>query len=472
MLLKFLRKRKNMRRIMWGLALIIIPAFVVWGAGTSGKNKGDKPDYAGKLFGKKVSSDDYYKMWNVARDYAVRTLGNNAPAEFIDQLAWSRIITIEEAKREKLAVTDKEVVEQLTSFPTFQRNGGFDKKLYKSMLQDTARAFEEKLRDDILISKLRYKITYGVNINDEDVKNEYKKKFEKIKSSYALISFSEYEKDAQYTDSGLLDFYEKNKADFKKEAEVDIKYIEIPLSNPSAEELAYKVLDQVSLKKNLEEPAKAESLEIKETGFFSANDEIPGVGWSFDFIKTSFELEKNQINNVLIKTEKGFYIIQLKDKKEPYIPDYGQVKDSVKKAFIKEVSIKISGEKSEKIYLDISNRVKANEKFEDVVKGYGLQVNQTDFIGRDGYVPEIGPAKEFVDTAFSLKIGDISRPLKALQGWVIIQPLEIKPIEEAKFAGEKDKFKENLFAEKKEKAFNKWFQDLQKRAGFVSYTSK
>jgi hypothetical protein len=319
---------------------------------------------------------------------------------------------------------------------------------------------------------LRYKITYGVNINDEDVKNEYKKKFEKIKSSYALISFSEYEKDAQYTDSGLLDFYEKNKADFKKEAEVDIKYIEIPLSNPSAEELAYKILDQVSLKKNLEEPAKAESLEIKETGFFSANDEIPGVGWSFDFIKTSFELEKNQINNVLIKTEKGFYIIQLKDKKEPYIPDYGQVKDSVKKAFIKEVSIKISGEKSEKIYLDISNRVKANEKFEDVVKGYGLQVNQTDFIGRDGYVPEIGPAKEFVDTAFSLKIGDISRPLKALQGWVIIQPLEIKPIEEAKFAGEKDKFKENLFAEKKEKAFNKWFQDLQKRAGFVSYTSK
>ena len=269
-----------------------------------------------------------------------------------------------------------------------------------------------------------------------------------------------------------MDFYEKNKADFKKEAEVDIKYIEIPLSNPSAEELAYKVLDQVSLKKNLEEPAKAESLEIKETGFFSANDEIPGVGWSFDFIKTSFELEKNQINNVLIKTEKGFYIIQLKDKKEPYIPDYGQVKDSVKKAFIKEVSIKISGEKSEKIYLDISNRVKANEKFEDVVKGYGLQVNQTDFIGRDGYVPEIGPAKEFVDTAFSLKIGDISRPLKALQGWVIIQPLEIKPIEEAKFAGEKDKFKENLFAEKKEKAFNKWFQDLQKRAGFVSYTSK
>jgi hypothetical protein len=322
------------------------------------------------------------------------------------------------------------------------------------------------------MSKLKDKITNGVYVNDEDVKNEYKKRFEKIKTSYGLISFSEYEKDAQYTDSGLLDFYEKNKAAFKKGEEVNIKYIEIPLSNPGAEELAYKVLDQVNSKNNLEEPAKANSLEIKETGFFSANEEIPGVGWSFDFIKTSFELEKNQINNVLITTEKGLYIIQLKDKKEPYIPDYSQVKDNVKKAFIKEASIKISGEKSEKIYLDISSRVKAGEKFEDVVKEHSLQVNQTDFIGRDGYVPEIGPAQEFVDAAFSLKIGDISRPLKALQGWVIIQPLEIKPIEEAKFIEEKDKFKENLLAERKDREFNKWFEDLQKKAGFVSYTAK
>ena len=71
-------------------------------------------------------------MWNVARDYAIKSLGNNAPTEFIDQLAWSRIILIEEAKREKLRVADKEVVEQLTSFPAFQRNGGFDKKPFTS----------------------------------------------------------------------------------------------------------------------------------------------------------------------------------------------------------------------------------------------------------------------------------------------------------------------------------------------------
>ena len=107
MLLKFLRKRKNMKRIMWGLAIIIIPAFVVWGAGTSARNKGSRPDYAGKLFGKKISYEDYYNMYNVARDYAVKSFGNNVPNEFIDQMAWSRIMLLEEAKRENLRVTDQ-----------------------------------------------------------------------------------------------------------------------------------------------------------------------------------------------------------------------------------------------------------------------------------------------------------------------------------------------------------------------------
>jgi len=455
---------------MWGLAILIIPAFVIWGAGTSAKNKGDKPNYAGKLFGKKVSYDDYYDMWNVARDYAIKSFGNNVPVEVIDQMAWSRIILIEQAKRERLEVTDKEVVEKLTSFPAFQRNNAFDKRLYKSMLQDKARSFEEKLRDDLLISKLKDKVTSGIKVDSREVKNEYKKMYEKIKSSYGLIPFADSEKDAQYTENSLEDFYMQNKEAFKKSEQINVKYIAIPLSNPGSEELAYKVLDQVSAKKSLEEPAKANSLEVKETGFFSANEEIPDIGWSYDFIKTSFELQENEIYNILIKTDKAFYIIQQKKKKGPYIPDYAEIKDNVKKAFIKEESVKLSQKKAEEIYLNITNS--SGEGFENTVKKYGLQVKDTDFIARDGYIPEIGPAAEFMDTAGSIKIGAISKPSKTLQGWVILKPLEINPIDEVKFIEEKEKFEENLLANKKEKEFNKYFQDILKKAGFISYTGK
>ena len=524
MLLKFFRKRKNMKRIMWALAILIIPAFVIWGAGESGKNKGNKPDYAGKLFGKKISYENYYNMWTVSRDYAMKSFGNNVPAEFIDQMAWSRIIMLEEAKIEKLTVTDKEVVDKLTSFTAFHRNGSFDKALYKSMLQDTARSFEEKLRDDLHISKLRDKVIANINVSDEEVKDEYKKKFEKTKSSYVLIPFGDSEKDVQYKDSDLKNSYEQNKETFKKSEQVNIRYIGVPYSKfdgginikdeeiqrffekniadfkkpgsketpvlddttknsirerialqiktSLAEDLGYRVLDQVMQKKNLEEPAKDNSVEIKETGFFSANEEVPGIGWSYDFTKAGFELQKNEISGTLVKTDKGLCVIQLKEKKEAYIPDYAEIEESVRKAFIREGSIKLSQKRSEKIYLDIANSIKNNKTIESTVKKYGLQVKQTDFITRDGYIPEIGPAKEFVDIASSAKIGSILKPLKTLQGWVILEPLEFKPIDEAKFMEEKDKFKETLLTNKKEEAFNKYFQDLKIKAGFVSYTAK
>ncbi|MCX5687950.1 MAG: hypothetical protein NTV71_04885 [Candidatus Omnitrophica bacterium] len=122
--------------------------------------------------------------------------------------------------------------------------------------------------------------------------------------------------------------------------------------------------------------------------------------------------------------------------------------------------------------MDITNTIKNNKTIEGAVKKYGLQVKQTDFIARDGYIPELGPAKEFIDMASSAKIGAILKPLKTLQGWVILKPLEFKSIDEAKFMEEKNKFKETLLANKKEETFNKYFQDLKIKAGFVSYTGK
>ncbi len=107
-----------------------------------------------------------------------------------------------------------------------------------------------------------------------------------------------------------------------------------------------------------------------------------------------------------------------------------------------------------------------------LIDKYKSQVKQTDYIALDGYIPEIGPAKEFIDIASSIKIGSISKPLKTLQGWVILEPLELNPIDEAKFMEEKDKFKENLLTNRKEEEFNKYFQDLKTKADFVSYTKK
>ncbi len=531
MLLKFFRKKKNMKRIMWALAVIIIPAFVIWGAGSAGRKREKGPDYAGKIFNKKISFDEYLDMWRVTRDHAIRTFGVNIPSEFIDQLAWNRIILLKEAEREKINVADTEVLEKIISMPIFQREGVFDKKLYKSMLADSAKGFEEKLRDDLRISKLTEKVTADITLSDEEIREEYRKKFEKIKASYIAIPFADFEKDVRYEESNLIDFYEKNKDLFRKPEQRNLKYIDILFSSfdkevyiedgeieryfeehistykkegsdempvlddemkkkiseelsiqrkgSFAEELSYKVLDMALKEKDLDKVASSFALTARETGSFSQQDEIPGIGWSYEFTKKGFELRKEEISNVLIKTDKGFYIIQLKGKKPSYVPDFSEARDSVIDAYIKNQSIKLSEKKAMKIYMRIDSKLspltppsppRGEGKGEGAFEKTDLEIKQTDLITRDGYIPMLGPTRGFVEACISTKTGQVTNPLKMQNSWVIARPDEYEDIDEAKYIEEKEGFKEELLSRKKDSAFNAWFNKLLKEGNFVSYT--
>ena len=239
-----------------------------------------------------------------------------------------------------------------------------------------------------------------------------------------------------------------------------------------AEELAYTVLDKALDKKNLDEAASPFALETKETGFFDMQQEIPGIGWSYEFTKKGFELEPEEIPNVLIKADNGFYIIQLKEKKESYLPLFAEVRDSVIESYIKSESIKLSEKKAKKVYLAIKNELSPTEGFENIVREIGLEPKQTDFITRDGYIATLGPAREFVEACVSLKTSQIAGPVKMLESWVIARLDEYEDIDEVKFIEEKKGFREELLSRKKEAAFDKWFEGLKKEANFVSHTSE
>ncbi|MEE8317602.1 MAG: SurA N-terminal domain-containing protein [Candidatus Omnitrophota bacterium] len=524
MLLKFLRKRKNMKRIVWALAILIIPAFILWGAGTAGKKKRKGPGYAGKIFDRKVPLDEYLDMWRVSKDYLTRSFGANIPVEFIDQMTWNRILLLEASERENIDVKDSEIVERISSLPLFQRDGVFDNKLYKSMVRDAARGFEERLRDDMRISKLREKITAGVYIAEEEVKEEYKKAFEKIKASYISIPFSDFKKDVRYQESDLTRFYGENKETFRIPEEINLEYIGILFSDfdkevyieekaikdyfekhlsdfkdpdqeerplldeetkkeiseklggekkrPLAEELAYNALDKALLKKDLDEVSRSFGLEVKETGFFSMQQGIPGIGLSYELTKRGFELNAGEISNLLIKTEKGFYIIRSKEKKESYLPEFAEVKESVMNSYLKNESIKLAEKKAKKLYLTITTKIKNGAGFEDIASDIQKALKKTDLITRGGYIPALGPATALVEACTSLKIGETTGPLKMPESWVILRFDEYVAIDELKFIEEKEEFKEGLLSREKQTVFDEWFEILKKEADFVSHTLK
>ena len=127
-MLKFLRKRKIVKKIMWLVALFVIPAFVWWGAGSASKEKRG-PTYAGLLFGKKVSFEEYYASFQACRIQARMVYGENfhrlEKILNLNQQAWNRLILLKEAKRRRITAGNKEIINEIGQYPFFQIKGRF-----------------------------------------------------------------------------------------------------------------------------------------------------------------------------------------------------------------------------------------------------------------------------------------------------------------------------------------------------------
>ena len=184
-MLKQLRQKKTMKRILWGLAIIIIPAFVLWGAGGLRESK----NYAGTLFGKDVPFTEYQDNFNAAKNRALMTYGQSfyKMQDTIDvkQLAWDRMILLKEARRNKIKTSDDEVREAIRSFPFFKdKEGAFDQRVYEMILNNAFRTpprrFEEEIREGVMIEQLIEGVMQNApEPTDEEIEEALKKDAEK-----------------------------------------------------------------------------------------------------------------------------------------------------------------------------------------------------------------------------------------------------------------------------------------------------
>ncbi|MEW6170464.1 MAG: SurA N-terminal domain-containing protein [Candidatus Omnitrophota bacterium] len=181
-MLKQLRKKQTAKKIFLLLAIIIIPAFVLWGASSSMRS-GKEINYAGKLFGKKVSLQDYIDSHEAIILQGRMRFGdefNKIQQEIdINKQTWVRLILLKETERQKIKISDKELVGAIQGMPFFQKQGHFDKKLYQTILNYhfhiQERDFEEKMRQSLMITKLFDKVTKDILVANSETEEEIKK---------------------------------------------------------------------------------------------------------------------------------------------------------------------------------------------------------------------------------------------------------------------------------------------------------
>ena len=84
--------------------------------------------------------------------------------------------------------------------------------LVNTRLNTSVKEFENEIKQNIAIERLRALITAGVTVSDKEVRETYRKSSIKIKFDYAVISVDDIRKTINPTDADLDAFFKKNAA--------------------------------------------------------------------------------------------------------------------------------------------------------------------------------------------------------------------------------------------------------------------
>ncbi|MDD5355475.1 MAG: SurA N-terminal domain-containing protein, partial [Candidatus Omnitrophica bacterium] len=137
-MLKLLRNQKLVKKIFYVLAIIIIPSFILWG---SASVIGDKQSrgYAGKIFGKNISYDEYRSTLQAWRNQMKMKFGDKADqVEKIfdaNEAVWDRLILRYGTKKMGIKVTNEELTQSIASLPFLQKDKKFDPEIYNLFLR-------------------------------------------------------------------------------------------------------------------------------------------------------------------------------------------------------------------------------------------------------------------------------------------------------------------------------------------------
>ncbi|MFA5339053.1 MAG: SurA N-terminal domain-containing protein [Candidatus Omnitrophota bacterium] len=471
--------RENARVPLYILIVAFIGLYAVSGHETNPP--------AGKIFGRKVPISDFRKAYNAAATQLKMRYGNlpddSKVQKVVEDEAWNRLIMLYEAKKERIKVSDKEIVDSVKEITAFNdKSGRFSKRQYEEILKYslglTPAEFEGQVKENLAIDKLIEKHSGDAKITDDEVLKEYKFLNEKAKADYALFKTADNLPKAAAAEDEIKAYFEKNKEAFKIPAQVNAEYIAKPFPDDKEEtkQKIRKEMKDVSYElaanTDLAAAAKKFSLAVKETGLFNRETNIPTIGYDLKFADTALSLAEGQVSSP-IETKTGVYIIKIKEKKPERQAALAEVKDAVEKSLKAEKADATAKTKAQEALKAIKASIEKKESFESAAKGLSLSVKKTDAFARGQYIEGLGVAPEFAEAAFSLKQGEVfGDAVRVHDGYAIVKQDSIVPIDEKKYQEEKDKLKKMMAEQKRYFASITWFNELRKKADLQNNLDK
>jgi peptidyl-prolyl cis-trans isomerase D len=151
-----------------------------------------------------------------------------------------------EAKRLGFDVTDADLANAIRQQlpPQIIKDGVVDREMYSNLLSQqgfTVPQFEQAVRDDLLVSRFQRLAQEGSVVLPAEVQQEYKRRNDKVKIQYALLTPATVQAAAQPKEEDIKAYFDKNKAGFQTPEQRSVAVILIDPAkfsiNPTDEDL-------------------------------------------------------------------------------------------------------------------------------------------------------------------------------------------------------------------------------------------
>lgn len=619
------RMRRHKSWLKWSLALVVLTFIVFYipdflrtqtAAGAS------PSEVVATVEGRDVTAGQFQRRFQTQMQAYQQAYGNMNP-QLLRQLGIERQIlqqivdeqaALAEAERQGLSVSDEELRAQIFAIPAFQENGQFiGDQRYQLILRSqrppmTASEFEDNLRRSMMIEKLRAAVTDWMSLSDAELQTAYKARNEKVKLQLVAITADKFRDKVSVTDADVASYFQSHQAEYrigdrrkvkfllidqeqirqkvavtpaeiqsnynenlqqyqtpeqvrashillktegkdeatvKKQAEDVLKQVKaggdfaelakkysedegskvtggdldyfgrgrmVPefenaaftmapgqisdlvktqygfhiikvvdkkaASTRTLDEVRSEIVDQLQFQKaqqlveaqartadeNIDDPsdldrvAKENGYIVQESGFFTREEPVPGLGGAPQIAQQAFQLKDNEVSGALM-SPRGPVFIVVTGKQDPRAPKLDEVKDKVREDAIRARATELSRQRA----AELATTLRSAKDFKAAAKAQGLEAKDTELVARESALPDVGVSPEIDKVAFSLPVGNVSDPIVTGTGTVIVRVDERDEASDEEFKQGKDEFRAQLLSERQGRFFSAWMTKAKLR---------
>ena len=497
------RMRRHKSWLKWSLGLVCL-AFVIFyipdflrgsGAGAAAT------DTVATVEGQPIKAEEFRRTYQSQLQAYRSAYGGNMNEALLKQLGVDQQIlqqmvderaALAEATRVNISVSDAELRARILAIPAFQENGAFiGEDRYRQVLQMqnpplTTTDFEEGIRRSLVVDKLRAAVTEWMSIADKEVEQEYRRRNDKVKLAVVTFPIESFRADVKATDEEVASHFDAHKDSFRIPEKRKIKYLLVDTDAirskivvPAADiERSYNdglsqyqtpeqirashILLKTEGKDDAAVKARAEGLlkQAKSGADFAElakkNSEDEGTapnGGDLDFFgkgrmvpefdAAAFALKPGETSD-LVKTQYGYHIIKVVDKKEGTTKSLADVRQQINDQLAFERAQAQAGDLAQSLQQQISKPA----DLDTAAAGRGLQVQESGFFARDEPILSLGASPEVVSRAFEMNQGAVSGAIATSRGIVFITVTGKNDSYIPKLDEVKDKVRDEVIKEK------------------------